>query len=99
MEDTAAKPTYLTAMDNAAEPDYLAVMDDAAEPDYLAVIDDTAEPGYYSEINDNDMEDTAAPVYIAAKNGAANNPQYHASVEDTHESTHTDVSKVFLTFI
>jgi hypothetical protein len=44
------------------------------------------------------MEDTAAPEHTAAQNGAANNPTYPETDEDTSESTHTDVCKMFLTF-
>jgi hypothetical protein len=46
-----------------------------------------------------DAEDTAAPEYTAATDGAANNPAYHETIENAYESTHTDVCKFFLTFI
>jgi hypothetical protein len=62
------------------------------------VTDDTEEPDYCSETNDSYMEDTATPEYTAAQNGAASNPTYPETDEDTSESTHTDVCIMFLTF-
>jgi hypothetical protein len=84
IEDTAAEPVYLTAIDNAAEPDHLAAIKDTAEPDYHAVLVDAGAP---------------VPEYTAATDGAANNPAFHETVENAYESTHTDVCKVFLTLI
>jgi hypothetical protein len=52
MEDTAAKPANLIAIDAMAEPDYLTVINDTGEPDYIAVIDDTGAPEYAAAVDD-----------------------------------------------
>lgn len=80
--------------DTASEPDYIAVINDTSVTEYATIIDDTAEPAYAALTND-----TGASQYAAGVDDAAHNPMYQETVENTSESTHDDVSEVFLTVI
>lgn len=91
MEDTATEPAYLVVMNDMGEPNCLAVRENK-EPDYLAVIDDTVAQNYLAR-----SDDTGAPEHAAAAatGDTAHNPTYHETPEDTSESMHADVCKVF----
>jgi hypothetical protein len=64
MEDTAAEPAYLTAINKAPEPDYVAVIVDtgAPVPEYTAATDGAANNPACHETVENAYESTHTDV-------------------------------------